>query len=90
MTLSPTAIAARVGAWLIAVVTTIVGISLASAGTVIRWTSNGDGTETGETIDVSGIGTGLLCVGLLVLAALLLLEGYGPKRVIGSDSTPDA
>lgn len=96
MTLSPVAIAARVGAWLLALITTFTGIGFITTVTAVKWTSNGDGSDTGEPYDIVGVGTGLLCVGLLVLAALLLLEGYGPKRSIGSGaaidsgSTPDA
>ena len=80
---------ARVGAWALAIVTIITGISFINAVEGVKWSSNGDGTQTGQSYDIVGVGTGLLCVGLLILAALLIVEAYGPK-VTERSSTPDA
>ena len=80
---------ARVGAWVLAIVTIITGISFINAVEGVKWSPNGDGTQTGQSYDIVGVGTGLLCVGLLILAALLIVEAYGPK-VTERSSTPDA
>ena len=80
---------ARVGAWVLAIVTIITGISFINAVEGVKWSPNGDGTQTGQPYDIVGVGTCLLCVGLLILAALLIVEAYGPK-VTERSSTPDA
>ena len=69
-------VVARAAAWLLALATTITGITLLLQRTVVLWT-NVDGTEnsfSGEPIDVSGIGLALLSVGLLMLTAVLIFE----------------
>lgn len=86
---SPVAPLARIGAFALSVITIITGIAFITTVTAVKWTPNGDGSETGEPYDIVGVGTGLLCVGLLVLAALLIIEGYR-ARPSGSASTPDA
>jgi hypothetical protein len=98
MLLTIRARAARAIVWVLAVATVIVGIGLVSSVRVTVWTSEGEGVYSGTDVDVSGVGTGLLCVGLLMLAAGLFLEAYGPDRhataeqsgVSDSASTPAA
>ena len=87
--MSPIQIIARIAAWALSVVLIITGINFITTVTGVKWTPNGDGSQSGESYDLVAPGTGLLCVGLLVLAALLIIEAYRP-RVSGSASTPDA
>ena len=88
--MSPIQIIARLAAWALPVVLIITGISFINTVTGLTWTDDGDGTYTsGQPYDLVGPGTALLSVGLLVLAALLIIEAYRP-RVSGSASTPDA
>jgi hypothetical protein len=89
MSLSPRQILARIGAWGLSLTLIITGIAFITTVTAYRWTPAGDGSFDGQPYDIVGVGTGLLCVGLLVLAALLIIEGYRP-RSSGSGSTPDA
>ena len=87
--MSPIQIVARMAAWALSVVLIITGINFITTVTGVKWTPNGDGSQSGESYDIVGVGTALLSVGLLVLAALLIIEAYRP-RVSGSASTPDA
>lgn len=91
LAMPPIQIVARFLAWALPVVLIIVGISFINAVSGLTWTYDGDGTYTsGQSYDLVGPGTGLLCVGLAVLAALLIIEAYRP-RVSGSttiDSAP--
>ena len=87
--MSPIQIIARLAAWALPVVLIITGISFITTVTGVKWTDDGNGGQSGEPYDIVGVGTGLLCVGLLALAALLIIEAYRP-RVSGSASTPDA
>lgn len=78
---------ARVVVWILAVASTIVGICLLASGTVEKHM-----IDEVQIVDVTGVGTALLAVGLLILAALLIAEGYVPSahRASDSESTPDA
>ena len=87
--MSPIQIVARIAVWALPVVLIITGINFITTVTGVKWTPNGDGSPSGESYDIVGVGTGLLCVGILILAALLVVEAYRP-RVNGSASTPDA
>lgn len=56
----------------------VTGASLVAQQTVVVWrdvAGSGD-TASADIVDVTGVGTALLCVGVLVLAATLLVEGY--------------
>jgi formate hydrogenlyase subunit 3/multisubunit Na+/H+ antiporter MnhD subunit len=87
--MTPRQLVATIAVWALALVLIITGISFITTVTGVKWTDNGDGSSNGEPYDIVGVGTGLLCVGFLVLATLLILEAYRP-RVSGSASTPDA
>ena len=87
--MSPSQLLFRIGAWALALISIVTGIGFITTVTAVKWTPTGDGSETGEPYDIVGVGTALLSVGLLVLAALLIIEAYRP-RVSGSASTPDA
>lgn len=87
--MSPIQIVARIAVWALPVVLIITGINFITTVTGVKWTPNGEGAPSGEPYDIVGVGTALLSVGLLVLAALLIIEAYRP-RVSGSASTPDA
>ena len=93
--MSPIQIVARIAAWALPVVLIIVGINFITTVTGFTWTADGNGTySSGQPYDLVGPGTGLLCVGLLVLAALFIIEAYRPRpagsEASGSASTPDA
>ncbi|MGV8880773.1 MAG: hypothetical protein ACOH19_01335 [Rhodoglobus sp.] len=67
---------ARAVAWLLALATTVTGITFVAQRIVVSWTKV-EGTENtfnGEPVDVSGIGLALLSVGLLMLMAVLIFE----------------
>lgn len=89
MKLAPAVIAARLGLWALTLITIITGISLVAARSVEIVTDYSDGASDVEIVDVMPVGIGLLCTGILVLAAILIAEGYG-RRATGSGSTPDA
>ena len=87
--MSPIQVIARLAVWALALVLIITGIGFITTVTGVKWTDDGNGGQSGEPYDIVGVGTALLSVGLLVLAALLIIEAYRP-RVSGSASTPDA
>jgi len=87
--MSPIQVIARLAVWALALVLIITGIGFITTVTGVKWTPDGEGGSYGEPYDIVGVGTALLSVGLLVLAALLIIEAYRP-RVSGSASTPDA
>lgn len=78
---------ARVALWILGVASTITGIGFLASGTVEKRTY-----DEIQIVDVTGVGTALLAVGLLILAAGLIAEGYvsSAHRASGSGSTPDA
>ena len=80
---------ARIALWALAVITTIVGICL----TVQRTVEVFEYGNFVEAVDVVPVGIALLSVGLLMLAAGLIAEGYvanAHAKASGSASTPDA
>lgn len=78
MTTTHRALAARIGVWLLAIVTSIVGLCLLNVRSVVVWTDQNGNPDVGsaEVVDVSGTGLALLCVGLVILAGVLVAEGY--------------
>lgn len=77
----------RIVLWILGVVSTVTGIGLLASGTVEKRTY-----DEIQIVDVTGVGTALLAVGLLILAAGLIAEGYvsSAHRASDSGSTPDA
>lgn len=69
---------ARVGSWLISVVTIGVGIVLLLTRTVVVWESVDGQADMASPvpIDVTVVGLVLLSVGILCLVAVLLVEGW--------------
>lgn len=70
---------ARLGAWVLAVATLSMGIFFTVSRTVSVASPAPGATESFEIhpVNVTGVGLALLVVGLVILAALLILEGYG-------------
>ena len=91
MTYTVRARIARVAVWLLALASIVTGASLVGQRSVLVWrdvAGSGD-TASADIVDVTGLGTALLCVGVLVLAAALLVEGYR-RPEIAPHSTTDA
>ena len=72
-------VAARLGAWALAVATLCTGVGLTVSRTLAIATTQPGSAESYEirAVDVSVVGLSLLVVGLVLLGALLMLEGYG-------------
>ncbi|MGX1583912.1 hypothetical protein ACWH95_05065 [Microbacterium sp. NPDC055502] len=70
---------ARLVVWVLAIASVWTGIALTVSRTVTVWepVDGSAGTYAAHPVDVTGVGLALLVVGLVILAALLILEGYG-------------
>lgn len=89
MLVTGSVLAARVAVWILAVASVITGIGLIAKRRVEVFEYN----QFVEAVDVIPIGIALLSVGILVLAAALIAEGYVSSAhapASDSESTPDA
>lgn len=86
---------ARLILWAQAIILIVIGTIMTSVRTFTQWEeyaddSGGMTSYTGETIEIWPIGLALLCVGLVVLAAALVVEASRvDAAVIAAGSAPE-
>lgn len=86
---------ARLFLWAQAIILIVIGIVMTSVRTFTEWEEYADDSgsvtaEMGETIEIWPIGLALLCVGLLVLAAALVVEASRADAPIAAGDAADA
>lgn len=81
---------ARGAAWILAVATTWTGATFVLNPTFIASEDDPNDPTVGYLypVDVGGVGLALLCVGILVLSALLISEAYFWRAHDGYDTAP--
>lgn len=83
MALSLSRTYARLAAWILAALMTILGIVFSSVRQTTAWVEQQGNPDVwnAQAVDLSQIGLVLLAVGLVSLMALLIAEGYAKPKV---------